>query len=46
MTIHLAERKCPECGFPMWFDLDEWVCYECHHTEPAKAEDDDDLQDE
>jgi hypothetical protein len=30
----------------MWLDLDEWVCDECQHTEPAKAEDDEDLQDE
>ena len=43
-----AERKCPQCGFPMWLDIDEWVCDECQYTEPAEdkdCEDDEDLQD-
>jgi len=43
------ERKCPQCGFPMWLDVDEWVCDECQHTEPTEdkdREDDEDLQDE
>ena len=38
-------KPCPECGFPMWLDLGEWVCYECQHTEPMEP-DDEDIQDE
>jgi ribosomal protein S27AE len=37
------EKPCPKCGFPMWLDLDEWVCDECEYTEVF--EDDEDLQD-
>ena len=41
----MMDKPCPKCGFPMWLDVDEWICDECQYTEPVE-DNREDLQDE